>query len=190
MVAVQALVTTNVAAAMAALTWMLLSYFDRSGPTAVGTATGAVVGLVAITPACGYVNVVASMIIGAIGAAVSFVAIKLAERLRIQDTLDVCACHGIAGTWGAIATGIFASKAINPAGADGVIHGNWHLLAAQLITVGVVWAFSFATTFVLARVVDALFHFTATTEEQERGLDLFHYGNGIVDELAAVETVT
>jgi ammonium transporter, Amt family len=192
-IAVQALVTTNVAAAMAAITWMILSSIDGKGPTAVGTATGAVVGLVAITPACGYVNVYAAMIIGAVGALVSFSCIKLAERLRIQDTLDVCACHGMAGTWGAIATGIFASKAINPAGADGLIHGNWHLLVAQLVCVGIVWAFAFCGTFVLARVVDLLFHFTATTEEQERGLDAFHYGDYgeygevIAEELAEID---
>ena len=190
MIAVQALVTTNVAAAMAAITWMILSKLDRSGPTAVGTATGAVVGLVAITPACGYVNVFASMIIGAVGAAVSFFSIKFAERLRIQDTLDVCACHGMAGTWGAIATGIFASKAINPAGADGLIHGNWHLLLAQLVTVGVVWGYAFTMTFVLARVVDALLHFTASTEEQERGLDIYHYGTALAEQLTAAESLT
>ncbi len=182
-VAVQALVTTNVAAAVAAMTWWLLSCSDKDGPTAVGTATGAVVGLVAITPACGYVNVYASMIIGAVGAAVSFFAIKFAGRLHIQDTLDVCACHGLAGTWGAIATGIFASKAINPGGADGLIHGNWHLLVAQLITVSIVWAFTFCTTFVIARVVDWLFHFTVTSEEQQRGLDAFHYPNTLAEDL-------
>jgi Amt family ammonium transporter len=183
-IAVQALVTTNVAAAMAALTWIALSYLDGKGPTAVGTATGAVVGLVAITPACGFVNVYASMIIGAVGSIVSFYSIKLAERMKIQDSLDVCACHGMAGTWGSLAVGLFASKAINPAGADGLIHGNWHLLIAQLITVGVVWGFTFCGTFVLARIVDMVLHFTLSTEEQERGLDVIHYGEVPVEELA------
>lgn len=186
-IAVQALVTTNVAASVAAMSWMLLSWWDKSGPTAVGTATGAVVGLVAITPACGYVDIWAAMIIGAVGAAVSFFSIKLAGRLRIQDALDVCACHGMAGTWGALATGIFASKAINPAATDGLIHGNWHLLLAQAITVAVVWVFTFCATFVLARAVDRLLHFTVSTEEQRRGLDVFHYGNDLApdEELAA-----
>ncbi|HEY9788778.1 MAG TPA: ammonium transporter [Candidatus Obscuribacterales bacterium] len=183
-IAVQALVTTNVAAAVAALTWIGLSYLNGKGPTAVGTATGAVVGLVAITPACGYVNVYASMIIGGIGAIVSFYSIKLAERMRIQDSLDVCACHGMAGTWGSLAVGLFASKAINPQGSDGLIHGNWHLLVAQMITVSIVWGFTFCGTFVLARLVDVVLHFTASTEEQERGLDVIHYGDIIVEELA------
>ena len=106
-IAVQALVTTNVAAAAAALTWMILSLY-KGKPSAVGTATGAVVGLVAITPACGYVDTLSSIIIGAVGAAVSFFSIKLVEKIGIDDSLDVCACHGMAGTWGAIATGIFA----------------------------------------------------------------------------------
>lgn len=175
--AVQALVTTNVAAAAAALTWMLLSMATEGKASAAGTATGAIVGLVAITPACGYVSVISALLIGAIGAGVSFYSIKFAERLHIQDSLDVFACHGMAGTWGSIATGIFANKMINPDGADGLLHGNWGLFCAQVITVAVVWAFTFCTTYVLAKVVDALCHFTASREEQELGLDLFHYGS-------------
>jgi Amt family ammonium transporter len=170
-----ALVNTTVAAAAAALTWMVVS--SREGKnTAVGAATGAVVGLVAITPACGYVDVWASIIIGAIGSVVAFFSIKLSEKLKIQDSLDVCACHGMAGTWGALATGIFASKAINPAGADGLIHGNWHLLLAQLTAVVSVWIFTFVGTYAIAKIIDQFMHFTATESEQWLGLDLFHYG--------------
>jgi Amt family ammonium transporter len=173
--AAQALVTTNIAAAAAALTWMLLSIRGGSN-TAVGTATGAVVGLVAITPACGYVDVPSSVIIGAVGAAVSYFSIKLAGRMRIQDSLDVCACHGMAGTWGAIATGIFASKAINPSAPDGAIHGNWHLLGAQTIAVASVWLFTFVGSYIIAKVVDKLLHFTLSEEQQQLGLDILHYG--------------
>jgi Amt family ammonium transporter len=172
--AVQALITTNVAAAAAALTWMLLS-ISEGRPTAVGTATGAVVGLVAITPACGYVGVPASLLIGAFASIVSFYSIKLAEHLRIQDSLDVCACHGMAGTWGALATGIFATKLVNPQGADGLIYGNSHLMFAQIAAVVVVWVFTFIATFSLVRLIDFFLHFTATEEEQEVGLDIFHY---------------
>ncbi len=174
-IAAQALVTTNLAAAAAALTWMVLSTMDGE-PTAVGTATGAVVGLVAITPACGYVDAVSSIVIGSVGSLISYWSIKLAGRMRIQDSLDVGACHGVAGTWGAIATGIFASKAINPQGADGLIHGNLNLLGAQFIAVSTVWVFTFAVTYVLAKVVDKLFHFTVTEEQQQLGLDVFHLG--------------
>jgi Amt family ammonium transporter len=173
--AAQALVTTTVAAAAAALTWMVVG--SREGKnTAVGAATGAVVGLVAITPACGYVDVASSIVIGAVASVVAFFSIKLAESLKIQDSLDVCACHGMAGTWGALATGIFASKAINPAGADGLIHGNFHLLLAQLTSVLAVWAFTFVGTYAIAKIIDQFMHFTASESEQEQGLDVFHYG--------------
>jgi Amt family ammonium transporter len=173
--AVQALVTTNIAAAAAALTWMILGHREGSN-SAVGTATGAVVGLVAITPACGYVDVLSAMIIGAVGSAVSFFSIKLAGRMRIQDSLDVCACHGMAGTWGALATGIFASHAINPSVPDGALHGNWSLLGAQFISVAAVWLFTFVASYAIARVVDRLVRFTVTEEQQQRGLDVLHYG--------------
>ena len=173
--AAQALITTNIAAAAAALTWMVLSIMEGS-PSAVGTATGAVVGLVAITPACGYVDVFSSVLIGAIGSLVAFGSIKLAGKLRIQDSLDVCACHGMAGTWGAIATGIFASHSINSSVPDGAIHGQWHLLGAQLISVGAVWFFTFVMSYLIARIVDRLLHFTVTEEQQQRGLDVLHYG--------------
>jgi len=174
-IAVQALVTTNVAASSAALTWMMISMWEGT-PSAVGAATGAVVGLVAITPACGYVNVFSAIIIGAIGSLVSYLSIKIGEHFKIQDSLDVCACHGMAGTWGAIATGIFASKAINPQGAEGLIHGNWELFRVQLLSVAVVWVFTFVATYVLVKIVDKLMHFTVTESEQKAGLDLFHYG--------------
>ena len=175
-IAAQALVTTNLAAAAAALTWMVLSTMDGE-PGAVGAATGAVVGLIAITPACGFVDIPSSIIIGVIGAFVSYSSIKLAGKLKIQDPLDVGACHGMGGAWGAVATGIFASKSVNPAGVDGAIHGNWSLLYAQLVTVAAVGAFTFVSTYVIAKVVDKIFHFTVTEEEQQIGLDAFHYGS-------------
>lgn len=175
-IAAQALVTTNLAAAAAALTWMILSTMDGE-PGAVGAATGAVVGLIAITPACGFVDIPSSIIIGVIGAFVSYSSIKLAGKLKIQDPLDVGACHGMGGAWGAVATGIFASKSVNPVGVDGAIHGNWSLLYAQLVTVAAVGAFTFVSTYVIAKVVDKIFHFTVTEEEQQIGLDAFHYGS-------------
>jgi Amt family ammonium transporter len=177
-IAVQALVTTNVAAAAAALTWMLLSLY-KGRPSAVGTATGAVVGLVAITPACGYVDILSSIVIGAIGAVVSFFSIKFVEKVGIDDSLDVCACHGMAGTWGALATGIFASKTINPAGADGLLHGNPGLLYAQVVSTVVVWIFSFVMTYGIAKVVDMLMGFTVSNEEQKVGLDISHYWDDV-----------
>lgn len=173
-IAVQALVTTNVAAAAAALTWMILSLY-KGRPSAVGTATGAVVGLVAITPACGYVDILSSIVIGAVGAAVSFFSIKLVEELGIDDSLDVCACHGMAGTWGALATGLFASKAVNAAGADGLFFGNPGLFYAQITAVAVVWIVSFAVTYLIAKCIDLTIGFTVSQEQQRAGLDIAHY---------------
>jgi len=184
-IAAQALVTTNLAAAAAALTWMVLSTMDGE-PGAVGAATGAVVGLIAITPACGFVDIPSSILIGVIGSVVSYSSIKLAGKLKIQDPLDVGACHGMGGAWGAVATGIFASKSVNPAGVDGAIHGNWNLLYAQLVTVATVAAFTFVSTYIIAKVVDKIFHFTVTEEEQHIGLDVFHYGNESTPEPSVV----
>lgn len=177
-VAVQALVTTNVAAASAALTWLVLSMY-KGKPSAVGTATGAVVGLVAITPACGFVDVPAAFIIGAMGSVVSFFSIVLAQKFGIDDPLDVCACHGMAGTWGSIATGIFASKLVNPGGADGALHGNINLLYAQLAATASVWLFTFIVTYAIARLVDVCVGFTVSRDVQELGLDAAHYWDDV-----------
>jgi ammonium transporter, Amt family len=176
--AVYAMVTTNVAAAAAALTWMALSW--RQGrPTVIGVATGAVVGLVAITPACGYVDVPSSIIIGAIASIVSYYCIRLRNHLKIDESLDVWACHGMSGTWGAIATGIFASKTINPAGADGLLHGNVQLFLVQLFSVMVAWGFSFIMTFVIATLIDKLWGLSVGISEEEVGLDISQHGEEV-----------
>jgi ammonium transporter, Amt family len=187
-IAVQALVTTNVAAAAAALTWMLLSLY-KGRPSAVGAATGAVVGLVAITPACGYVDTFAAILIGALGSAISFLCIKLEEKIGLDDSLDVCACHGMAGTWGCLATGLFASKLVNPNGADGLLRGNWHLFQAQLIATISVWLFAFIATYGIARLVDLFVGFMVSRKEQEMGLDRSHYWDDTLEgeTLALVE---
>jgi Amt family ammonium transporter len=175
-IAAQALVTTNVAAAAAALTWMLIGYFERKASSAVGAANGAVVGLVAITPACGYVDILSAILIGAVGVFIANWSIKLSEKFKIQDALDVGACHGMAGTWGAIATGIFASKAINPQGADGLLFGGMALFKSQCLSVAVAWFWTFVSTYILVKAIDKVLHFTVTENEQEAGLDRFHYG--------------
>jgi len=177
-IAVQALVTTNLAAASAALTWLALSW-AHGKPSAVGTATGAVVGLVAITPACGYVDIPASIIIGAMGSVVSYFSIELASRVGLDDPLDVGACHGMAGTWGSLATGIFASKVVNPGGADGLLHGNPSLLLSQLYATAAVWFFTFIVTYGITKLVDLLVGFTVSREVQEVGLDAGHYWDDV-----------
>jgi ammonium transporter, Amt family len=171
--AVQALVTTNVAAAAAALMWLALSSLEGR-PSIIGVATGAVVGLVAITPACGYVDVLSSVIIGAGGAAVSFGSIKLWHKLRIEDALDVGACHGMAGTWGALATGLFATKAVNAAGANGLLLGNPGLFGAQVVAVVSVWAYTFVATFLITKAIDRWLGFTVSRKAEQIGLDISH----------------
>ncbi len=176
--AVYAIVTTNVAASAAALTWMLLSW-RHSRPSVIGVATGAVTGLVAITPACGYVGVPAALIIGAVAAVVSYYCMQLRSRLNIDESLDVWACHGMAGTWGALATGIFASKAVNPAGADGWFFGNPHLFWVQLASVAVAWVFSFGMTYLIAKGIDAVHSLSVGISEEEVGLDISQHGEDL-----------
>lgn len=173
--AVHAVITTTVATSAAALTWMALSW--RKGlPNLMGMAVGSVVGLVAITPACGYVDIFSATLIGVIATIVSYNCIKIRLKLHIDESLDVWACHGMAGTWGALATGIFASKAINPAGADGLIYGNPHQLVVQAISVAAVWVFTFAVSFVIAKVLDLTMGLSVTEDEEEMGLDLTQHG--------------
>src|SRR5687768_7898943 len=128
--AVNAVVTTNTAAAAAALTWMFLSWRDNK-PSVLGIVTGAVVGLVAITPAAGFVTPLAAIVIGMVAAPISYYAMRLRHRRGVDESLDVWDCHGMGGLWGALATGLFASKAVNPAGADGLFYGNASVRAIQ-----------------------------------------------------------
>lgn len=176
--AVFAIVTTNVAAAAAALTWMFLNW-RHSRPSVIGIATGAVAGLVAITPACGYVDVPSALIIGAVASVVSYYCMKLRTRLKIDESLDVWACHGMAGTWGALATGIFASKAVNPAGADGLLFGNVHLFVVQIASILVAWVFSFVMTYALATLIDKFHGLSVGLSEEEVGLDISQHGEEI-----------
>ncbi|HEY9686494.1 MAG TPA: ammonium transporter [Coleofasciculaceae cyanobacterium] len=176
--AVHALVTTNIAAAAASLTWMALSW-RRSRPSVIEMATGAVVGLVAITPACGYVGVPAAIIIGAVASVVSYYCIQWRQRLKIDESLDVWACHGMAGTWGAIATGLFASKAINPAGNDGLLYGNAYLFFVQILSVLVAWVFSFTATYIIALAIDKTRGLSVGIREEEVGLDISQHGEEI-----------
>lgn len=173
--AVHAIVTTNLAAAAAALTWMLLGW-TRQRPSVTGVATGAVVGLVAITPACGFVDMFSSIIIGMVGSLVSYFAINLMHKLKVDDSLDVFACHGLAGTWGAIATGLFAQTAVNPDGANGLLFGGLELFNAQLISVGVAWVWSFGMTWLIVKAIDLVRGFTVSVITEEVGLDLSQHG--------------
>lgn len=173
--AANAFLVTNTAAAAAGLTWMLINWIYKR-PSAIGTATGIVVGLVAITPASGFVSATSAIVIGAIASAISYFCIMLRNRWKLDESLDVWACHGIGGTWGAIATGIFASKAINPAGADGLIFGNWSLVGTQFLTVLVTIIYSFGITWILAKVIDLIWGLSVTNAEEQVGLDISQHG--------------
>lgn len=173
--AVTAIVNTNTAAAAAGLVWMILSWRDNK-PSVLGIITGAVVGLVAITPAAGYVTPLSALAIGAIAAPISYFAIKLRQRRNLDESLDVWACHGMGGTWGALATGLFASRAVNPSGADGLLYGNPHQFLVQLLTVFVTVVFSFGMTFLITKGLSKTMGLRVSENEEEVGLDISEHG--------------
>ncbi|HEY5595055.1 MAG TPA: ammonium transporter [Nitrospiria bacterium] len=169
--AASAFVATNTAAAAAALAWMFTEWAYRGKPTLLGAASGAVAGLVAITPAAGFVGPISSILIG-IGAGVfCYFAVFLKEKLGYDDSLDVFAVHGIGGTWGAIATGLFANPAVNAAG-KGLLFGNPGQLMTQIIAVGATWVLAIVGTFIILKVVDAIVGLRVTEEAERTGLDL------------------
>jgi Amt family ammonium transporter len=173
--AVSALVTTNLAAAGAAVSWMILDWVTKGKPSAVGISIGAVVGLVAITPAAGYVTVTSAIIIGLLAGVISnLVSGWRLARTRIDDSLDVFACHGIGGIWGSVAAGLFASASIN--GVDGLLYGNPGQLASQLIAVGVVAAFAFFGSYLLLKAINVFSPLRVSPEEEDAGLDLSQHG--------------
>lgn len=174
--AVSAIVTTNLAAAGAAVSWMLLDWLRKGKPSAVGICVGAVVGLVAITPAAGYVSVTAALIIGLSAGVISnLVASWRLARTRIDDTLDVFACHGVGGIWGSIATGLFATGAVQ-AGVNGLFYGNVAQLGSQLLAVGVVAPFAFFGSYALLKVINVFSPLRVSPEEEDTGLDKSQHG--------------
>ncbi|MBI2831965.1 MAG: ammonium transporter [Chloroflexi bacterium] len=170
-----AFVATNTAAASAGVTWMVLGWIYRR-PTLVGTVTGAVVGLVAITPAAGFVPPIAGIPIGIVAAGISYYAMIWRSKGSLDESLDVWACHGMGGTWGALATGIFASIAVNSAGADGAILGNGIQFLKQLASVGIVWGWSFVVTYGIGKLVNAFVGLRVSKEEETIGLDISQHG--------------
>ncbi len=174
-VAVNALMTTNTSAAAATLVWMFLSWRDNK-PSVLGIVTGAVVGLVAITPAAGFVTPLAAIAIGAVAAPISYYAIQLREKIGLDESLDVWACHGMAGTWGALATGLFATVAVNSSGANGLFYGNPGQFGIQIISVVATITFAFGVTFVLAKVLNAIMGLRVSEKEEAVGLDISMHG--------------
>jgi Amt family ammonium transporter len=170
--ATSAFVVTNTATAAAALAWMISEWIYGGKPTALGAASGAVAGLVAITPASGFVGPLSSIWVGVGAGVFCYIAVVVKGKLGYDDALDAFGIHGIGGSWGAIATGLFATKAINPAGADGLFFGNPGQLITQVVAVLTSWVFAFVGTYVILKVVDLLVGLRVTKEEEVTGLDL------------------
>jgi len=170
--AVSAFLATNTGAAAAALGWMATEWMARGKPTVLGAASGAVAGLVAITPASGFVGPISALIIGAVAGGLCYAACNLKSRLGYDDSLDVVGVHGVGGTWGALATGLFASKAVNPDGADGFFFGNPGQVSVQILAILSTYALALVGTWIILKVVDAIVGLRVSEEEEVAGLDL------------------
>ena len=173
--AASAFTVTNIAAAAATITWVLASYLHKGKVSVVGAACGAVAGLVAITPASGFVTVGGALIIGLVAGGLCYSATLLRVRIKVDDALDVFAVHGVGGMFGAIATGIFASAAVQEA-YSGLIDGNPGQLVIQLVAVGATVGYAVVGTFVIVKVVDLVLGIRVTSTQEEAGLDLAVHG--------------
>ena len=169
--ATSAFVATHVAAAAAALAWLVMDWL-RGKPTMLGAASGAVAGLVAITPAAGFVSPLSALVIGAVGGVLCSIACSLKPKFGYDDSLDVVGVHGVGGTWGALATGLFASKAVNAAGNDGLFFGNPGQLWTQFITVVVTIVFAMVVTAIILAILKATMGLRVADDEERMGLDL------------------
>ncbi|MCM0001854.1 MULTISPECIES: ammonium transporter [Bacillus cereus group] len=176
-VALTTFINTNIAAAASALTWMLSEWFFQSKPTAMGAACGVVSGLVAITPACGFVTPFSALLIGAIGGVLCFGAVFfLKTKFGYDDTLDAFGCHGIGGTWGGIATGLFATTTVNSDGANGLFYGNAALLLKQLVAIGATYAFTIIMTYAIIKAINFFLPVRVDEHEEHMGLDISMHG--------------
>jgi Amt family ammonium transporter len=167
-----AFVVTHIAAAAGALSWPAAEWIYRGKPTTLGVASGAVAGLVAITPASGFVGSISALIIGLAAGIFCYMAVVGKNRFGYDDSLDVVGVHGVGGTWGALATGLFASRAINDAGGNGLFFGNPGLLGVQFLTVVVTWVYAFGMTLIILKALDWTLGLRVSEEEEEMGLDL------------------
>lgn len=174
--ATSAFVATHIAAAAATLSWLFTEWIHQGRPTALGAASGAVAGLVAITPASGFVNPMAALIIGLGVGVLCYFAVGAKNRLGYDDSLDAVGVHGVGGTFGALMVGLFASRAINPAGTDGLLYGNMSILGIQAISVLATIAYSFTVTWILLKILDKTLGIRVKGEDELDGLDLSQHG--------------
>ncbi len=176
-VAVVAFMTTNLAAAAGAVSWMAIEWFRNKKPTALGAVTGAIAGLVGITQGAGYVTPAASILIGFVAGVASYIAISfIKEKFKYDDALDAFGCHGIAGIWGAIATGIFATTLVNKGGSNGLIYGNPKLLAVHIIAALSCAAYAAIMTFIILKVMGLFMKLRTDKIEEDEGLDVSLHG--------------
>ena len=193
--AANAFVVTNTAAAAAALSWMFASWALTRKASVIGAAAGAVAGLVAITPASGFVEPWAAIVIGAVAGAVCYGAVRLRAASGLDDSLDVVGVHGVGGTWGALATGLFATAAIGAGGpgtgVDGLFYGEPSQMVDQLVAIGVVWVYSFTVTVVILKLLDVTMGLRVSEEEEDLGLDVTQHGERgyVMDEGSGVPVV-
>ena len=171
-VAVNAFFTTQVATAAALLSWLIAEWLVQGKPTTLGAASGAIAGLVAITPGAGFVSPISAVLIGLVAGALCYFAVLAKSRIGYDDALDVVGVHGVGGLWGALATGLFATTAVNAAGKDGLFFGNPQLLGIQAMDALTTIGYSVVVTFIILKVVDLVIGLRVSAEEEEQGLDL------------------
>ncbi len=171
-IAVNAFFVTQVAAGAAALSWIVAEWVVQGKPTTLGVASGAVAGLVAITPGAGFVGPVSAIIIGLVAGVVCYMAVIAKGKIGYDDSLDVVGVHGIGGLWGALATGLFASTAVNPGGADGLFFGNPKLFAIQAMDAGITIAYSLIVTFIILKAIDLVVGLRVSRDDEVQGLDI------------------
>jgi Amt family ammonium transporter len=174
--AVTAFATTNTASAAAAISWVFFDAVQGRKPSAMGACIGAVVGLVAITPAAGFVGIGASIFIGTFASIVSNLVVHFKNKSNIDDTLDVFPCHGVGGMFGMLATGVFASKVVNSAGADGLLFGGTGLFLYHILALLIVVVFSFVGSWLLYLLVNSILKIRVSAEQEQMGLDISQHG--------------
>lgn len=169
--AVSAFATTNTAAGAAGLSWMFFDVLKGKKPSVLGFCIGAVVGLVAITPGAGFVGIPQSIFIGVVAAIISNIAVHYKQKSTLDDTLDVFPCHGLGGIVGMILTGVFATKAVNSAGNDGLFYGNPEFFFTQLKAMAIAVVYSFVVSFIIFKFINLIQPLRVSEEEEELGLD-------------------
>ena len=174
--ATSAFVVTHIATGTAAMSWMVTEWIHRGKPTALGAASGAVAGLVAITPASGFIGPLPALLLGIFAGAVCYAAVSIKPKFGYDDALDVVGVHGVGGTLGALFTGFFASKLINAAGGDGLFFGNAGQVGIQALSVVSAWVYSFVVTFIILKILDATMGLRLSEEDESTGLDLTQHG--------------